>query len=83
MHCFSLTGTGPRQKLKTVKSVLAKVGKAALLDDLELKLNRAAETATPKAKRLFWKAISDMSFEIENWIERIAEEWEVRREENG
>jgi hypothetical protein len=38
------------EKLKIVKTVLAKVGKADLLDDLELKLNRAAETATPKAK---------------------------------
>jgi len=51
------------EKLKTVKSVLAKVGKADLLNDLELKLNRAAETATPKAKKLFWQAISEMSFE--------------------
>lgn len=51
------------EKLKTVKPVLAKVGKSELLDDLEVKLNRAAETATPKAKKLFWQAISEMSFE--------------------
>jgi hypothetical protein len=51
------------EKLKIVKTVLAKVGKADLLDDLELKLNRAAETATPKAKKLFWQAISEMTFE--------------------
>ena len=34
-----------------------------LLDDLELKLNRAAEVATPKAKALFGEAISEMTFE--------------------
>ena len=33
--------------LKTVKSWLSKVGKASLFEDLELKLNRAAEAATP------------------------------------
>lgn len=32
-------------------------------DDLELKLNRAAEAATPKAKTLFVDAISEMSVE--------------------
>ncbi len=32
-------------------------------DDLELKLNRAAEEATPKAKELFLQAITDMTFE--------------------
>jgi hypothetical protein len=51
------------EKLNTVKSVLAKVGQARIMDDLELKLNRAAEMATPKAKKLFWQAISDMTFE--------------------
>jgi hypothetical protein len=35
----------------------------SLLDDLELKLNRAAEVATPKAKALFGQAISEMTFE--------------------
>jgi hypothetical protein len=35
----------------------------SLLDDLELKLNRAAEVATPKAKELFAQAISEMTFE--------------------
>jgi hypothetical protein len=34
-----------------------------MLDDLELKLNRAAERATPKAKDLFWQAITDMTLE--------------------
>lgn len=49
------------QEFATVKSVLGKVGMAGMLDDLELKLNRAAEAATPKAKELFWKAITEMT----------------------
>jgi hypothetical protein len=51
------------EQFSTVKSVLAKVGMTSLLDDLELKLNRAAEVATPKAKALFGQAISEMTFE--------------------
>jgi Protein of unknown function (DUF4197) len=52
----------PKQ-LDTVKSVLDKVGMSVLLKDLELKLNRAAEVATPKAKALFSQAITEMSFD--------------------
>jgi hypothetical protein len=52
----------PKQ-LNTVKSVMDKVGMSGLLEDLELKLNRAAEAATPKAKKLFFQAISEMSFD--------------------
>jgi len=52
----------PKQ-LDTVKSVLDKVGMSGMLKDLELKLNRAAEVATPKAKKLFSQAITEMSFE--------------------
>jgi hypothetical protein len=51
------------KELDTVKSVLDKVGMSGLLKDLELKLNRAAEAATPKAKKLFSQAITEMSFE--------------------
>jgi hypothetical protein len=51
------------QQLVTVQTWLNKVGMSALLDDLEVKLNRAAELATPKAKDLFFQAISDMTFE--------------------
>lgn len=51
------------EELDTVKSMLDTVGMSSLLDDLELKLNRAAETATPKAKELFWQAITEMSFD--------------------
>jgi len=52
----------PKQ-LKTVQSALSKVGMSSMLEDLELKLNRAAEAATPKAKKLFKEAIVDMSFD--------------------
>ncbi|UCH81043.1 MAG: DUF4197 domain-containing protein [Nitrospiraceae bacterium] len=51
------------EKLTTVKSMLSKIGKTQMVDDLELKLNRAAEAATPKAKHLFLQAIKDMTFE--------------------
>jgi len=47
--------------LKRVKSVLTSMGAGSLVDDLELKLNRAAEAATPKAKQLFSDAIRSMS----------------------
>jgi hypothetical protein len=52
----------PKQ-LDTVKSVMDKVGLSSQLKDLELKLNRAAEVATPKAKKLFSQAITKMSFD--------------------
>ncbi|MDG4475177.1 DUF4197 domain-containing protein [Thiovibrio frasassiensis] len=52
----------PRE-LQTVKTVLAKIGMSQAIDDLELKLNRAAEAATPKAKALFLQAIKEMTFE--------------------
>jgi hypothetical protein len=52
----------PKQ-LGTVQSVLDKVGMSGLLKDLELKLHRAAEVATPKAKKLFLQAITEMGFE--------------------
>jgi hypothetical protein len=52
----------PKQ-LDTVKSVLNKVGMSGLLQDLELKLNRAAEAATPKAKNIFFQAIDEMTFD--------------------
>lgn len=49
--------------LKTAQSTLAKFGMGDLMDDLELKLNRAAEAATPEAKALFLNAVKGMSFE--------------------
>lgn len=49
--------------LKSVQSTLRTLGMSSLLDDLELKLNRAAELATPKAKRLFLTAIEGMTLD--------------------
>lgn len=49
--------------MQRVKSALGAVGMSSMLDDLELKLNRAAEQATPPAKQLFWKSIEEMTLE--------------------
>lgn len=49
-------------ELVTVKKWLGKIGMSGLVDDLEVKLNRAAEAATPRAKALFLKSITEMSF---------------------
>ena len=51
------------EDFKKVKTVLNKIGMSGLLDNLELKLNRAAEVATPKAKELFWLAITEMTLD--------------------
>ena len=49
--------------LNTVQSVLGKAGMSGMLDDLEHKLNRAAELAVPKARTLFGEAIAAMTFQ--------------------
>ncbi len=49
--------------LRTVQSMLARIGMSSLADDLELRLNRAAEAAVPKAKKLFADAISQMTID--------------------
>ena len=51
------------QSLQTAQSALAMVGISGLADDLELRMNRAAETAVPQAKELFWQAVSAMTLE--------------------
>jgi hypothetical protein len=51
------------ESLKTAQYTLGKVGMSALMDDLELRLNRAAEAATPKARKLFLDSIRDMTLE--------------------
>jgi len=51
------------EQLETVRSTLKTIGMAGMLDDLELKLNRAAELATPKAKALFWESIDTMTLD--------------------
>jgi hypothetical protein len=49
--------------LRKVQSVLKSVGMSYLVDDLELRLNRAAEAAAPEAKELFWQAIGEITFD--------------------
>lgn len=51
------------ESLSMVKKALDKVGYSELTHDLELKLNRAAEASTLKAKKLFMDAINAMTFE--------------------
>lgn len=51
------------EELQQVQSALRAAGMAELADDVELKLNRAAEAATPKAKELFSQSISEMTLE--------------------
>ena len=50
-------------QLDQVKSLLGKVGMDSMLTDLEVRLNRAAEIATPKTRGLFVQAINDMSMD--------------------
>ncbi len=50
-------------KLASARSMLGQIGLGGLFNDLELRLNRAAEAATPKAKELFWQSIREMSIQ--------------------
>lgn len=50
-------------QIQQAKALLEKVGTGASLVELETRLNRAAEAATPKAKTLFLDAISEMTIE--------------------
>ncbi len=49
--------------LQKVQSTLDKAGMSGMLDDLETRLNRAAEIATPKAKELFFNAIQAITLD--------------------
>ncbi len=49
------------KSLQNVQSFLKKFGLNSLADDVENKLNRAAEAAAPKTKELFWNAIQKMT----------------------
>jgi len=50
-------------QLQSVQSTLRKFGLSGMADDLELKLNRAAEAATPKAKQILWDAVTGMTLD--------------------
>lgn len=49
--------------LATVQKALSRVGMSGLADDLESRINRAAEKAVPEAKAVFWDAISQMTLD--------------------
>jgi hypothetical protein len=49
--------------LAKVKSALGLVGAAGIADDLETRMNKAAEAAAPKAASIFGAAVSKMSFQ--------------------
>ncbi len=51
------------ENFRTVRNALNKIGMSSMLDDLELRLNRAAEVATPKAKELFLQSIKEMTLD--------------------
>lgn len=51
------------ENMQKVKSALAAVGMSSMMDDLELKLNRAAEEATVPAKELFVDSINAMTMD--------------------
>ncbi|MGI9508967.1 MAG: DUF4197 domain-containing protein [Geminicoccaceae bacterium] len=54
--------------LAQAQDALRQFGASALVDDLELRINRAAELATPVAKDIFWQAITSLTFEDVNAI---------------
>lgn len=51
------------ESLQRVQSALSRVGLSAMTDDLELRLNRAAEAASPEAQAVFWQAIDEMTWD--------------------
>ena len=46
-----------------MQSTLRKFGLSSLADDVEMRINRAAEQAAPKAKEIIWKAIEGMTLD--------------------
>ena len=46
-----------------MQEALGAIGLAGMADDMELKLNRAAEEATPEATLLFWDSIDSLSLD--------------------
>ena len=51
------------KELAAAQSVLERIGLDGALVDLEVRLNRAAEIATPKARQLFINSITNMTLE--------------------
>lgn len=51
------------KSMEHVQTTLDRLGMGAMLNDLQTKLNQAAEVATPKARDLFVKSISEMTLD--------------------
>ncbi len=51
------------EKLQTVGKGLRLIGMGSQLDELEVGMNRAAEQATPQAKKIFISALTKMTFD--------------------
>ena len=51
------------ESLQSMQSALGTIGLGNMLDDVELRLNRAAEVAAPRARKLFVDAIAQMTVE--------------------
>jgi hypothetical protein len=51
------------EKLRTFEKALRVVGYGPQLDQFVLSMNRAAEKAAPFAKKIFWDAIGEMTFD--------------------
>lgn len=51
------------ESLGTVQSALQTIGMSDMADELETKINRAAETASGEATDIFWGAVDNMSIE--------------------
>jgi hypothetical protein len=51
------------EKLRTFEKGLRAVGYGPQVDEFVLSMNRAAEKSAPFAKRIFWDAIGEMTFE--------------------
>lgn len=51
------------ENLQKVRSALGAIGMSGIMNDLELKLNRAAEQAAPQAKALFLESIENMTID--------------------
>ena len=51
------------KELQQVQHLLNRAGMGRMLDDLELRMNRAAEQATPRAREMFADAVSQLTLE--------------------
>jgi hypothetical protein len=65
-------------RLAAARLTMDKFGMGGVFNDLEVRLNRAAEIAAPQAKAIFWQAIREMSMQDVNTIFRGPEDAATR-----